>query len=248
MKIECSINKIKNALISVDRLTGKNLTLPVLSSILWVATEKTLKLRATNLSIGIEIKIPAKIEKEGIVAIRGDILSSLFSVLSGEGNVSFELVNNNLSVKTKSNTILLKSNPYEDFPTITIIKGYNFLIQLGHTVTVISPTNWASFLSWMPGNKNVVDFELYREKATSILNDVDVLFCLDFNIMHRTKNMEQVLLQLNCTKVLIDHHQQPQEEAFNFGASDTKKSSTCEMVYDFIVASGHSALINPAVA
>jgi len=128
MKIECSINKIKNALISVDRLTGKNLTLPVLSSILWVATEKTLKLRATNLSIGIEIKIPAKIEKEGIVAIRGDILSSLFSVLSGEGNVSFELVNNNLSVKTKSNTILLKSTPYEDFPTIPIIKGDSFVL------------------------------------------------------------------------------------------------------------------------
>ena len=27
---------------------------------------------------------------------------------------------------------------------------YNFLIQFGHTVTVISPTNWADFLNWMP--------------------------------------------------------------------------------------------------
>src|SRR5687767_12093929 len=37
---------------------------------------------------------------------------------------------------------------------------YNFLIQFGHTVTVISPTNWAGFLSWMPGCKKVLDYEI----------------------------------------------------------------------------------------
>jgi len=36
---------------------------------------------------------------------------------------------------------------------------YHFLKQLGHEVTVISPTNWASFLDWMPGSEEVVDFE-----------------------------------------------------------------------------------------
>ncbi len=123
MKLECSIEKIKSALVTVDRITGKNLTLPVLGSVLWVATGKTLKLRATNLNIGIEIEVPAKIEKEGVIAIRSDILSSLFSVLSGDQMVSFELVNNNLSVITKSNTIILKSIPSEDFPTIPLIEG-----------------------------------------------------------------------------------------------------------------------------
>jgi len=123
MKLECSIEKIKNALMTVDRITGKNLTLPVLGSVLWVATGKTLKLRATNLNIGIEIEIPVKIEKEGVVAIRSDILSSLFSILSGDSMVSFELINNNLSVKTKTNTIILKSIPSDDFPTIPLIEG-----------------------------------------------------------------------------------------------------------------------------
>jgi DNA polymerase-3 subunit beta len=123
MKIECSVDKIKKALIQVERITGKNLTLPVLSSVLWVATGKTLKLRATNLNIGIEIEIPAKIEKEGVVAVRGDVLSSLFSVLQGDLFVIFELINGNLLMKTKTSTILLKSIPHEDFPTIPIIKG-----------------------------------------------------------------------------------------------------------------------------
>lgn len=128
MKIECSIEEIKNALITVDRITGKNLTLPVLSSVLWIATSKTLKLRATNLNIGIEMEIPARVEKEGVIAIRSDILSSLFSVLSGDSIVSFELINDNLSVKTKLNTIILKSTPSDDFPTIPLIKGEELVI------------------------------------------------------------------------------------------------------------------------
>ena len=129
MKLECSIEKIKNALMTVDRITGKNLTLPVLGSVLWVATGKTLKLRATNLNIGIEIEIPVKIEKEGVVAIRSDILSSLFSILSGDSIVSFELVNDNLLVKTKTNTIILKSIPSDDFPTIPLIEGEELVIS-----------------------------------------------------------------------------------------------------------------------
>lgn len=129
MKLECSIEKIKKALVSVERITGKNLTLPVLGSVLWVATGKTLKLRATNLNIGIEVEVPAKVEKEGVVAVRGDILSSLFSILQGDLVVMFELINGNLLVKTKTSTILLKSISHEDFPTIPVVEGETLQID-----------------------------------------------------------------------------------------------------------------------
>ncbi len=147
MKLECSIDKIRKALITVEKLTGKNLTLPVLNSILWVASEKTLKLRATNLSIGIEVSIPAKIDKEGILAIRGDILSSLFSQLGGDGLVLFESINNNLSVKTKQNIILLKSIPYEDFPTIPVITGENIIIPTRKFIEGIKSVYYSASLS-----------------------------------------------------------------------------------------------------
>ena len=125
---------------------------------------------------------------------------------------------------------------------------YHLLIQLGHTVTVISPTNWASFLKWMPAANMVVDFELSKDIAIKYLQEADVLFCLDFNVLHRTKNMEPVLNDLTCTKVLIDHHEQPQVEYFTYGISSTAKSSTCEMVFDFIVDSGNDAKINTEIA
>lgn len=125
---------------------------------------------------------------------------------------------------------------------------YHFLIQLGHEVTVISPTNWAGFLKWMPGADLVIDFDAQREEATKILEKVDWLFCLDFNVLSRTKNLEPVLTNLSCTKILIDHHRQPQVEMFDYGASDISKSSTAEMVFDFIAESGHDDKINNEVA
>ena len=125
---------------------------------------------------------------------------------------------------------------------------YNFLIQFDHKVTVVSPTNWPAFLSWMPGAKNVIDFEMQNEKAVDALKKAEWLFCLDFNVLSRTKNMEPIIESLNCTKILIDHHQQPQTAFFDYGLSDTKKSSTAEMIFDFIISSGHAEKINKEVA
>ncbi|MES2332501.1 MAG: DHH family phosphoesterase [Bacteroidota bacterium] len=125
---------------------------------------------------------------------------------------------------------------------------YHFLIAMGHEATVISPTNWADFLDWMPGIDRVIDFEQQKEKCIGIINNAGMIFCLDFNVLHRTKHMEQPLLAAQCTKILIDHHEQPQVDAFTYGVSDTSKSSTCEMVYDFIMASGHADKLNTNIA
>lgn len=125
---------------------------------------------------------------------------------------------------------------------------YNFLIQLNHEVTVISPTNWAKFLNWMPGCALVKDFEANRDLCEQIIVEAEILFCLDFNVLHRTKGMEKILTEVNCIKVLIDHHEQPQTQSFNYGISIPSKSSTAEMVYDFICGSNHRSLLNKAVA
>ncbi|RYY40544.1 MAG: bifunctional oligoribonuclease/PAP phosphatase NrnA [Chitinophagaceae bacterium] len=125
---------------------------------------------------------------------------------------------------------------------------YHFLVQFGHDVKVISPTNWARWVDWMPGTANVVDYELNRKSADEWLDGAEWLFCLDFNHMGRTKSMAPKLSALNCVKILIDHHQEPDEQMFQYGVSDTSKSSTCEMVYDFIAGSGHGDKVNVKVA
>ncbi len=125
---------------------------------------------------------------------------------------------------------------------------YHLLTQLGHTVTVVSPTNWATWLNWMPAAAEVIDYELTAEKAHAALDAAEWLFCLDFNIFTRTKRLAPKLYEFKGTRILIDHHQQPDEENFDYGVSDTTKSSTCEMVYDFILNSGHGDRINMPIA
>ncbi|WP_336514318.1 DHH family phosphoesterase [Pollutibacter soli] len=125
---------------------------------------------------------------------------------------------------------------------------YHFLIQFGHEVTVISPTNWADFLKWMPGCDSVLDYEAQKERADRLLEDADWLFCLDFNHLHRTKWMEAKIKTIKAAKILLDHHEAPQTECFDYGISIIPKSSTAEMIYDFIVDSGHGDRINTAIA
>ena len=125
---------------------------------------------------------------------------------------------------------------------------FHFLIQFGHSINVISPTNWAAWLNWMPGCKSVLDYDLDTEKANKILDEADWLFCLDFNALHRVKNMAPKLASLQCTKILIDHHQEPAVDEFEYGVSDTAKSSTCEMIYDFIMGAGHAEKINEEIS
>ena len=124
---------------------------------------------------------------------------------------------------------------------------YHFLTSLGHEVSVISPTNWATWLNWMPSSECVIDYELTPQKGHEVLNRADWLFCLDFNTFSRTKHLTQQLYDFKGTKILIDHHQQPDTVSFDYGISDTAKSSTAEMVYDFIVQSGHSDKINTPI-
>jgi phosphoesterase RecJ-like protein len=81
---------------------------------------------------------------------------------------------------------------------------YHFLKQLGHEVTVISPTNWASFLDWMPGVDQVIDFEANKKEGGQIVAAADYVFCLDFNILHRTKHLEPIIRDSKALKILIN--------------------------------------------
>jgi len=144
MKLECKIEEIKNKISQVERITGKNLTLPVLNSILLVASGKFLKLRSTNLSLGIEIEIPAKIEKEGILAISGSVLNGIFSNVFQNENVLLESLDGNLLIQTKKSKIKLKGQPHDDFPTIPMVSGTSFEIESKKLIDGIKSVYYSS--------------------------------------------------------------------------------------------------------
>ena len=54
------------------------------------------------------------------------------------------------------------------------------LNALGHQATVVSPCDWPSFLNWLPGSAEIIDFESATASAKQVLNEAELLFCLGF--------------------------------------------------------------------
>lgn len=96
----------------------KSATLPALSSILIIASGDGIKLRATNLETGIDLKIPGKITAEGVVAISATILQQIAGSFTKEGSIILEHTGDILSVTSGTGKSSLKTVPYEDFPSI----------------------------------------------------------------------------------------------------------------------------------
>lgn len=77
--------------------------------------------------------------------------------------------------------------------------------------------------------------------------EADLIFNLDFNYKNRLGKIEPVLEKSGAKKILIDHH--PRPEDFNdLILSDINVSSTCELLFDFIITAGFQKLINTAIA
>jgi DNA polymerase-3 subunit beta len=123
MKIECVKSKLAEAVAKAEKITGKNLTLPVLSCILIEAEGQEAVIRATNLDLGIEIAVPVKIHEKGNVAIPGNILNNFLAQSATDKNVTLETTEGNIKVITDTGTTVIKSLNSEDFPTIPRITG-----------------------------------------------------------------------------------------------------------------------------
>ncbi len=127
MKIECVQEKIKEAIELTERVAGKHMTLPVLSCILLDASSKTsLIVKSTNIDLGIEVSIPAKIEENGIVAVPAQVINSFLNGLMGdEKSIKLSTEQNNIKISTNKGSGLIKTMPADDFPSIPKVQGDN---------------------------------------------------------------------------------------------------------------------------
>jgi DNA polymerase-3 subunit beta len=195
MKIECTTNKIKNSIITAERITGKNLTLPVLGSVLLSVTGKILTIRSTNLSIGININIPVKVINEGTVAVRGDILSHLFSNITNDSPVIFESINNTLHVSINNNKSIIKTLPTDDFPTLPTVEGDTFTIPAKKLIEGMKAVYYSASISEI--KPEIGSIYIYPE------DDMVVFVATDsFRLAEKKIKLKQ---RLDFSSILIPH-------------------------------------------
>lgn len=147
--------------------------------------------------------------------------------------------------KPKRIVILPHKNPDGDAIGSTLAMS-QYLTKLGHECDVISPNDFPKFLKWMEGSKDIHIAEYNPGNSRRIMEKAELIFILDFNSPDRIDEVGEWLNRSKAPKVMIDHHQEPDQ--FDFMYSDVTIPATCQMVYNFIEAMDHLDLIDTNIA
>ncbi len=129
---------------------------------------------------------------------------------------------------------------------------YHYLTSGGKAnVKIVLNDRHPSYLGFltegMPSEALIVHKERPSEAETCIM-DSDLIFCLDYNAFHRTEGLETALKASKADKVLIDHHLNPDRNAFRLSFSETDISSASELLYHILMETGriaHNATMLP---
>ncbi len=126
-----------------------------------------------------------------------------------------------------------------------------YLVKKGHSVAVISPSDYPDFLAWMPGKEMVIaltkDSTIPQQKAKVLIGACDILFCLDFSSLKRINEVGDMVKTSTAKKVMIDHHLEPEKFA-DFEKWDISSASTAELIFELIDEWGDRELIDQDIA
>ncbi|MFC1656387.1 DNA polymerase III subunit beta [Patescibacteria group bacterium] len=121
MKLTCTQENLNKGLGLCSRIISSPKTLPILSNVL-IATDKgRLKLSVTNLEVGINVWIRAKIDKQGAITVPARILSD-FVNNNRDSNIQLETSDLSLSVKSDNCQAKISGIESGEFPVIPTIK------------------------------------------------------------------------------------------------------------------------------
>ncbi|TDQ07653.1 DHH family phosphoesterase [Pedobacter metabolipauper] len=111
---------------------------------------------------------------------------------------------------------------------------YAYLIQLGHHVKVITPTDYPYFLHWLPNNSDVIIYTDQPDQSAALVADAAIIFCLDFNTLSRINELGELVRASDAYKIMIDHHLEP-EDFDDYRHWNINACAAAQLVYDFIV-------------
>ena len=125
---------------------------------------------------------------------------------------------------------------------------YHMLKKLNHQVNIITPNDYPDFLHWLPGNESVIIYEGNEEKANKITEHADIIFLLDFGNIYRIADFSDIVSKSTAIKVLIDHHEDPDEDIADIIFSKPESSATAEIVFEIISEMNMKEYLNQDIA
>ena len=117
------------------------------------------------------------------------------------------------------------------------------LRTMGKYTSVVTPDMVPVSLNFLPGVKSIVVYTRQELLAKQLVKEADLIICLDFNALYRIDRFAPVIGQAKATKVMIDHHLDP-ENFTDLCISYPHMSSTCELLYNAIGLTGMKRFLN----
>lgn len=226
MKVECIKEKLIHAVGKVEKITGKNISLPVLTCILIEAVDSKLIIKATNLDLGIEMSIPAKVVKPGRVAVSGNILHNFISNIINDKNITLELIDGNLKVSTDHSESIIKAFGAEDFPNIPrVVSETPFTFNAPNLIKGLKSVMYSASTSSIRPTLSSVLVLSQDEEVVFVATDsfrlaekkIGVKKHKDFNqILLPLKNINEIIKVLEDTKDDVDVYLNENQIGFSF--------------------------------
>ncbi|MFV0420372.1 MAG: DHH family phosphoesterase [Dysgonomonas sp.] len=114
---------------------------------------------------------------------------------------------------------------------------YHYLTGLGNDVNIIVPNSFPDFLKWIPGAKDILNYEKHSDFAQKLIDQAELIFCLDFNIPKRALHLGPLIEAAKGKKILVDHHPDPSDFC-DVTISYPEISSTSELIFRLICRMG----------
>lgn len=124
---------------------------------------------------------------------------------------------------------------------------YHFLKKYHHHITVMPPNDGGKYLHFLPAHDEVIFFEDNPEQGKNLLEQANIIFSLDYSQLSRVNEMDDIIRTCKATKIMIDHHIDPQPFS-DYQLWDEHAASTCELVYHFIETLEDTDKIDATVA
>lgn len=140
----------------------------------------------------------------------------------------------NLQLLTEPRRIVITTHHKPDGDALGSSLGlYHWLKKANHDVQVVVSSDFPTFLDWMPGRESVISYPEQPDLVKSIIDQAEIIFCLDYSALSRTNILEPVLAAASGQKWMIDHHLDPEDFA-TLTYWDANAAATAQLIYTFI--------------
>ena len=142
MKVSLLQENLKLALIQLQKAIPTKPQLPILSSVLFSVFKSEMIISATDLYLGIRVKVQGQIQEVGKIAVPGEILRQLISSLP-PGKIELSTTEKSLIIKTATTRTQIPYQSGEEFPEFPEVAGVQIELSVLEMKTMVEQVNYA---------------------------------------------------------------------------------------------------------